>query len=98
MFRLTYCDNVNHLKDRIIMTSIVYEVGSCGENEKNQTYTRCKREGYKGVLVFAKTADREEAVGALKGHCASKGHKNIVFGTAPDPSCSGWVYVAGKNF
>ena len=86
--------SVNSLKSGIGITSTVYEVGSCGENEKNITYVRCK-DRYEGFLVFARTDDRGEAIGEVMDHCRSKRLQGIK--QKSGPSSPGWVYVVGKK-
>ena len=61
--------------------------------EKNETYTRCKRAGYKGFLVFARAQNRQDAIDKLMEHCEKKGLRNVT--RSDGPSSSVWVYAVG---
>ena len=93
VFSITNASSFEGLKGRIAINSTVYEVGSCGENEKNETYIRCKRAGYKGFLVFVRAQNRQDAIGELMEHCEKKGLRNVT--RSGGPSSSGWVYAVG---
>lgn len=82
------------LKSGIAINSTVYEVGSCGANQKNETFVRLNRQ-YDGSLVFAKTDNRDDAIDEIMEHCRSKGIKNVTRGSGT--SSSGLVYIVGKK-
>ncbi len=86
---------MHSLKGGVAINSTVYEVGSCGENEKNRTYVQCKGKGYEGFIIFARTDDRDEAIDEIMDHCRSKGLKNIT--RKSGSSSPGYVYVVGKE-
>lgn len=83
------------MKGGIGITSTVYEVGSCGENEKNKTLMRCKDKEYDGFFIFARVDDRDEAIDELMEHCQSKRLRNVT--RKSGPSTSGLVYAVEKK-
>jgi len=93
IYSVTETLSLQNLKGRIGITSTVYEVGSCNEPKKTETYVRCKRSGYKGFIVFVHVENQSDAVDELLGHCKKKGLKNVA--RKSSSSSAGWAYAVG---